>query len=442
MLQLKNQRIIDFYNTHSEFDFESMNLLLIGLLEQISQTKNANREDILINSFQKLQSELNDMREKVSSSSQGIINLQTTIASIPKSMNDNLTTQLSIIKDNSIKDIERAFENNKHSTSEHLDTKMRSVILDNFKNLLDSNIIELKNEICKSNSSRDFVDSINGNFQSRCDSLQQFILNLIKQLHESSTNQSEILKDVQVYFDRQKSSNYKGIDSEDNVEKGLNYTFPDAIITNTTGVSCSGDFSLERSEKPKIMIENKFHSSNVTIPDIEKFIRDAEYQCCHGILISQKSGISRKKNFQIDIHNGYIMVYIHNVEYDFDKIKLAVDAIDHLYIALKQNGSDSVQLNVSPDEIKEINNEYQRFLIHRNGLSESLKLFNRNMTKQISELEFPELSKVLSQQFTSTEETLFKCEYCKVKVYKNAKALAKHVQKCKTLEHNTITIDT
>ena len=159
MLQIKNQRIIDFYNTHSEFDFESMNLLLIGLLEQISQTKNANREDILINSFQKLQSELNDMREKVSSSSQGIINLQTTIASIPKSMNDNLTTQLSIIKDNSIKDIERAFEKNKHSTSEHLDTKMRSVILDNFKNLLDSNIIELKNEICKSNSSRDFVVS-------------------------------------------------------------------------------------------------------------------------------------------------------------------------------------------------------------------------------------------------------------------------------------------
>ena len=64
------------------------------------------------------------------------------------------------------------------------------------------------------------------------------------------------------------------------------------------------------------------------------------------------------------------------------------------------------------------------------------------MTKQISELEFPELSKVLSQQFTSNEETLFKCEYCKVKVYKNAKALAKHVQKCKTLEHNTITINT
>ena len=351
-------------------------------------------------------------------------------------MIDNLSSQLSTIKESSIKQIERALENNKHNTTEQINSKMKTTILDNFKNILDSNIIDLKKEIGKSKSPRELLDSINGNFQSRCDSLQQFILNLIKQLHESSTSQSEMLKNVQTYFDRQKSANYKGIDSENNVEYGLNQTFPDAIVTNTTGQPCSGDFSLERAEKPKIMIENKFHSANVTIPDIEKFIRDAELQSCHGILISQKSGISRKKNFQIDIHNGYIMIYIHNADYDFDKIKLAVDAIDHLSIALKQNGSESIQLKVSPDEIKEINDEYQRFLIHRNGLSDSLKLFNRNMTRQISQLEFPELSKVLSQQFTSTEETLFKCEYCKVKVYKNAKALAAHVRKCKNENHS------
>tara|TARA_Y100000768_G_scaffold36911_6_gene24162 strand:- start:4018 stop:5343 length:1326 start_codon:yes stop_codon:yes gene_type:complete len=440
MLQVKNKRIINFYNTHTEFDFESMNLLLVGLLEKISDTKNANREDILLTSFKKMEAEMIDMREKISCSTQGIMNLQTTVASIPKSMTDHLTPQLSTIKDKSVKDIERALEINKHSTGEQIDTKLKTILINNFKNIMDSNIVQLKSEIGKNNSSQELINSINGNFQSRCDSLQQFILNLIKQLHDSSTKQSDILKDVRVYFDRQKNSNYKGIDSEITLEQGLNETFPDAIVTNTTGQSCSGDFSLERSDKPKIMIENKFHSANVTIPDIEKFIRDSEYQCCHGILISQKSGISRKKNFQIDIHNGYIMVYIHNADYDFDKIKLAVDAIDHLCVALKQNGTDSVQLQVSPDGIKEINDEYQRFLIHRNSLAESLKLFNRNMTKQISQLEFPELSKVLSQQFTSTEETLFKCQYCKLKVYKNAKALAKHVQKCKN-DHKVINID-
>ena len=152
MLHVKNERIVNFYNTHREFDFELMNLLLIGLLEKISETKNANRDDLLLASFKKMESEMTDMKERISSSSQGIMNLQTTVASIPKNMTDHLTTQLSTIKDNSIKDIERALESNRHSTSEHIDTKMKTLLLDNFKNILDSNIIQLKNEIGKSNS--------------------------------------------------------------------------------------------------------------------------------------------------------------------------------------------------------------------------------------------------------------------------------------------------
>jgi hypothetical protein len=52
------------------------------------------------------------------------------------------------------------------------------------------------------------------------------------------------------------------------------------------------------------------------------------------------------------------------------------------------------------------------------------------MSKQINSLEFPELSKLLSQQFTSTEATLYKCQYCKLKVYKNAKGLAQHIKSC------------
>ena len=249
-------------------------------------------------------------------------------------------------------------------------------------------------------------------------------------MKDATTAYNDTLVNVQNHFDRQKSSNYKGIDSENNVEQGLNDAFPDAIITNTTGQPRSGDFWIERTDKDKIMLENKFHSANITIPDVEKFIRDAQYQNCHGILISQKSGISRKKNFQIDINNGYIMIYIHNINYDFDKVKLAIDAIDHLSMSFKKTGYNSVELKFTPELIKEINNEYQKFLIQKNGLNETLRLFNRDMSKQINSLEFPELSKLLSQQFTSTEATLYKCQYCKVKVYKNAKGLAQHIKSC------------
>jgi hypothetical protein len=297
-------------------------------------------------------------------------------------------------------------------------------------------MIDLKTSLSQSNSSSNLIENINSSFQSRCDALQNIMISQFTSMKDLNSTYSDTLTNVQNHFDRQKSANYKGIDSENNVEQGLNDTFPDAVITNTTGIPRSGDFSLERTDKDLIMIENKFHSANVSIPDLEKFIRDAEYQNCHGILISQKSGISRKKNFQIDINNGYIMIYIHNVNYDFDKVKLAVDAIDHLSNTLKNSNYNSSDFKINNEIIKEINNEYQKFIIQRTSLMETLRLFNRDLTKQISLLEFPELSKLLTQQFTSVEASIFKCEYCKMKVYKNAKALAKHVQTCKNKNHN------
>ena len=63
------------------------------------------------------------------------------------------------------------------------------------------------------------------------------------------------------------------------------------------------------------------------------------------------------------------------------------------------------------------------------------------MTKLINELQFPELSNMLSQHFSSTEETIFKCEYCKVKIFKNSKALAKHIQTCKP-KYDSMSVNT
>lgn len=435
MLTIKNKKIIEFYKQNGHFDFEQMNLLIVDFLEKISQNKNANRDDLLLQSFKILESQVSNLNDNIKTSSQNIMNLQTTVSNIPNNLSDNISTNISSIKENSISQISNILENQNHKTNEYFDSKLKNIIVDNFRNILDTSIVELKSSLSQTNSSSNLIENINTSFQSRCDALQNIMLTQFTSMKDLNSSYSETLNNVQNHFDRQKSANYKGIDSENNVEQGLNDSFPDAIIINTTGTPRSGDFWIERSGKDKIMLENKFHSANVSIPDIEKFIRDAEYQNCHGILISQKSGIARKKNFQIDIHNGFIMVFIHNINYDFDKVKLAIDAIDHLSNTLKNSNMDSNDFKISNEIIKEINNEYQKFIVQRNSLTETLKLFNRDMTKQISQLEFPELSKLLTQQFTSTEASVFKCEYCKFKVYKNAKALAKHVQTCKNKNH-------
>ena len=65
--------------------------------------------------------------------------------------------------------------------------------------------------------------------------------------------------------------------------------------------------------------------------EIDKFIRDVTKNDCSGVFLSQNTGIVGKENFQIDIHNKNILIYIHCVNYDITKINLAINTIDVLY---------------------------------------------------------------------------------------------------------------
>ena len=274
MLTIKSKRVVDFYKQNSHFDFEQMNLLMVDFLEKISQNKNANRDDLLLESFKNLQSQVSNLNDNIKTSSQNIVNLQTTVSNIPNSLSDNISTNISSIKENSINQISNILENQNHKTNQYFDSKLKSIIVENFKNILDTTIIDLKTSLSESNSSSNLIDNINSSFQSRCDALQHIMISQFTSMKDLNSSYSDTLTNVQNHFDRQKSANYKGIDSENNVEQGLNDTFPDAIITNTTGIPRSGDFSLERSDKDLIMIE-KFLS------DITVQIRIIKKRCFH-----------------------------------------------------------------------------------------------------------------------------------------------------------------
>ena len=72
----------------------------------------------------------------------------------------------------------------------------------------------------------------------------------------------------------------------------------------------TGDIILIRSNKPKILIENKDHTStNVPKNEVDKFIRDCEIQNCSGIMFSQHRGISNKQNFELFLNK--IMRFVH-----------------------------------------------------------------------------------------------------------------------------------
>jgi hypothetical protein len=55
------------------------------------------------------------------------------------------------------------------------------------------------------------------------------------------------------------------------------------------------------------------------------------------------------------------------------------------------------------------------------------------MGKQIQALELSSLSNMMSKHFSSTEAKLSTCSYCK-RQFKNVKALAGHMKKCKKVQ--------
>ena len=143
--------------------------------------------------------------------------------------------------------------------------------------------------------------------------------------------------------------------------------FPNALIINKSGEAKACDYLLERQNKCKILFENKDYRNNVPNEEIKKFIRDIEYQECHGIMLSQHSGINNKLDYQIDIHANNIMVFVHFVNYDESKIRIAVNLIDHLDGIIKKHENMNQDAQISMEQLSEINKEYLQFVGQKNN---------------------------------------------------------------------------
>lgn len=131
---------------------------------------------------------------------------------------------------------------------------------------------------------------------------------------------------TEIQKQRKTNSTLKGQDGETSMEHLLNRMFPKAEIRSyTSKEGHRGDFSILEGDM-NIMVETKNYSKNVPKVEITKFHRDMkenqEYTC--GIFCSQKSGISKKDDFSLEISNGRPVVYLHNLDKDPEKLKYAV----------------------------------------------------------------------------------------------------------------------
>ena len=132
------------------------------------------------------------------------------------------------------------------------------------------------------------------------------------------------------------------------------------------------------------------------------------------------------------------MVFVHCVNYDESKIRVAVNLVDHLRQILDKYKTETEELVFSKDDMIAINKEYLTFIDQRNGLIETYKKSYKEHLKQLESFEMPSLIKLLDSIFTNVEQLTYTCQYCKTYVAKNKRALTTHQNKCKK---NIINLD-
>jgi hypothetical protein len=268
--------------------------------------------------------------------------------------------------------------------------------------------------------------------------LEKLVENKIGGLRETTLANKEIVSTqnntLNDFLKRFENSSKKGKISENILFNVLSETYPLAEINSVGTTKETGDLIFMRKNKPKILIENKEWSRPVINSEVVKFIRDVEIQKCNGIFLAQKSGITSKDNFEVNlINNSQVLVYVHNVNFDPEKIKVAVDIADSISEILKN--IEILEINVdkeysiSKELTQYINTEYQNYLTHREDTIKLAKDFLSNLIKHEEEFRFSSLEKFLVTN-CQTPNSKNVCKYCGF-VAKKASSLSVHVRSCK-----------
>lgn len=378
-LIITNPKILNFYRTYN-IDFEKINLAVIDMFENIVQSKTLDNvlATQIIQNFEDIKQSLHKK---------------------DTTFNEHLHK---IIKEH----------------SEHIQDKTKLIINESIpkNNEILSNIIHLTELRLKEHLGEiKNITTINKEKQLK---LEDEIYSIINKMNGAVT---------------------KGQVSENSLENILNNMFPSAEIVRTANTKESADYILKRENLHDIRFENKFFTSNVPTSQILKFKRDMEINNSSGIMLSQNVGITSKENFEFEIFNGNVYIYLHNVNYDPDKIKTAIDIIDHLKKETKEVIKD---IFMDKTFFAKLNAEFIKIIEKRDNIISMVKKSNENIIRDLRDIDFPLLRDFININSGSTETKKFTCQYCGfIPDKNNAKALQAHQRKCKEKLKECISIE-
>ena len=444
-LTCSSAKVWAFYHEHPELNFEKMNIMFTDILVSIMHTtnpvNNSNITSQILNGIANIQSQLTNQQNEYDKQ------LFLKLTDFKKEYIDDLKM---ILSSNIADKIAPLIKESNGSILDKTQLLLSELVPKNNENLsrqINENIRSfcsfITEEIGKtsktdgeplSQSSLDtFIRTIDSKFSNVIDSTRKMVDSTkeatLSQFSSLTSSQNALLSEVKDVLKRTENSSSKGKMSENIVLNILRGLFPSAEVEYVGSQKESGDIMIHRKDKQKILVENKcYESKTVGSDQVKKFIHDVDTQNCSGLFLSQEGGIVNKHNFEINIHNRNVLLYIHNVNYDPEIIKIAIDIIDSFKSKL-----DEITLtddySISNDTLEEINKEYQLFVEQKLAQLKMVKDFSQKMIKNIESLQLPSLEKMLSSRFGYITSGKFICEKCNF-VGKNPLALSVHKRTC------------
>jgi hypothetical protein len=459
-----DQTILAFYRENTNLDFITMNHILIDILKKLS----TNLNETVTNSINgKILSTLNDINKELTSNKH------------------ELYTKLLETKKDYIEDVKIILSNNTLTTSDKInnileknnDTVITKTNLllseivpknqEKYYTQIDSSIKNLYNSLSvdthklieninkDDKSIQNFISNIDNQFNKMITSIQQPIFSFlqsseertnlnIQQVREKLLQQQNaydsLTNEFHCFFNKYKyNSSEKGNISEKELYMILQEIFPHDEIIDCRSQTATCDYRVNRfnTKKPTILFENKDYEKNVTTDEVIKFQRDLSLQKTHGIFISQKSSITFKTQFQIDIIDSIIHIYIPKANYSLDKLKIAVDIIDSLSQGLENVNKykdNNFNFDISKDDLDELLVLYNDFTKQKANITNTIKTSCKNMLDCLEEFNINKVKLLLIKYGFLIENENFKCKYCNSYAAKNKGGLSAHYRGCKNYQ--------
>ena len=198
--------------------------------------------------------------------------------------------------------------------------------------------------------------------------------------------------------------------------------FPLSDLCNVDHMSINQNvIQMKKDNKPFILIySERTLDINISKIDVEHFYREIKENSSCGILCNSNSGIANRDNFEIDIQDSNVYVFIPNHNYDIKLFGLAVQIIYNVYDTIKDNDG---AIEIDKELLQRLKLEYNYFVTIRHKHLESI----RANTIALEKLELIQLDHFFKRTHINSDDKPYSCQMCGTK-FGTDKSLKSHLK--------------